>query len=91
MNAFERPDARTANTDCRAIPVVDLGPLIRGEKDAIEKITAPWRDACENLGFLCVINHGVDARLIEDMETQSRRFHDDLSVDQKMQVRVTKD
>ena len=54
MNAFERPDARTANTDCRAIPVVDLGPLIRGEKDAIEKITAPWRDACENLGFLCV-------------------------------------
>lgn len=91
MDVSGGPDARTANTDCRAIPVVDLGPLIRGEKDAIEKIAAPWRDACENLGFLCVINHGIDTKLIEDMEVQSRRFHDDLSVDQKMQVRVTKD
>ena len=84
-------DARLSNTDHREIPVVDLGPLIRGEHGAAEKIAPAWKHACENLGFLCIVNHGVNAKLIEDMERQSRRFHDDLSVDQKMQVRVTKD
>ena len=84
-------DARLANTDHREIPVVDLGPLIRGEDGAAQKIAPAWRHACENLGFLCIVNHGVNADLIEDMERQSRRVHNDLSVDQKMLVRVTKD
>ncbi len=84
-------DARTANTDHRALPIVDLGPLMRGEPDAVQNIAQAWRDTCENLGFLCVINHGIDLALIEDMERQSRRFHDDLSVDQKMAVQVTRD
>ena len=33
-------DARTANTDHRALPVVDLGPLMRGEPGAVQKIGA---------------------------------------------------
>lgn len=84
-------DARAGNTDHREIPVVDLGPLMRGEPGAVAKIAPAWRDTCENLGFFCIVNHGVDKALIDDMERQSRRFHDELTVDQKMAVRVTRD
>lgn len=84
-------DARLSNHDHRPLPVVDLGPLMRGEPGAVENIATTWREVCETLGFLCVVNHGVDKALIDDMERQSRRFHDDLTVDQKMAVQVTRD
>lgn len=84
-------DARLSNKDHRPLPVVDLGPLMRGEAGAVENIASVWREVCENLGFLCVVHHGVDKALIDDMERQSRRFHDDLTVDQKMAVAVTRD
>lgn len=84
-------DARLSNKDHRPLPVVDLGPLMRGEAGAVENIASVWREVCENLGFLCVIHHGVDKALIDDMERQSRRFHNDLTVDQKMAVAVTRD
>lgn len=84
-------DVRAVNHDHRALPVVDLGPLIRRSPGAAQRISPQWRHACENLGFLCVVNHGVDLALIDDMERQARRFHDSLSVDQKMAVQVTRD
>ncbi|MFZ9812078.1 MAG: 2-oxoglutarate and iron-dependent oxygenase domain-containing protein, partial [Burkholderiaceae bacterium] len=84
-------DARSANTDHRAIPVIDIGPLLRGEPGAVSRIASDWRHTCETLGFLCIVNHGIDKSLIDDMERQSRRFHDGLSIDQKMAVQVTRD
>lgn len=84
-------DARAANTDHRPIPVVDIGPLLRGEPGAANRIASDWRHTCETLGFLCIVNHGIDKTLIDDMERQSRRFHDALSIDQKMAVQVTRD
>ena len=84
-------DVRFANSDHRKLPVIDLGPLIRGDVNAVQNIATPWRQACENLGFLCVVNHGIDKVLINNMELQSRCFHGNLSVDQKMAVKVTRD
>ena len=84
-------DVRFANSDYRELPVIDLGPLIRGDVNAVQNIATPWRQACENLGFLCVVNHGIDKVLINNMELQSRCFHGNLSVDQKMAVKVTRD
>jgi isopenicillin N synthase-like dioxygenase len=91
LEANDGRDARDDNTDHRKIPVIDLGPLMRGEPGAVENIASAWRDTCENLGFFCIVNHGVAKALLDDMELQSRRFHDELTVDQKMAVRVSRD
>jgi isopenicillin N synthase-like dioxygenase len=84
-------DARTANQDYRELPVIDLGPLRAGALGALEATAAQWRQACENLGFLCIVNHGIEASLINEMDHQARRFHDALTVDQKMSIQVTRD
>jgi isopenicillin N synthase-like dioxygenase len=43
--------------------------------------------ACREVGFYIIVGHGVDPRLIEQIETVSRQFFD-LSLDEKMKVHI---
>jgi len=74
----------------RPLPVLDVGPALTGDTAAIASLAAQWREVWENLGFLCVVNHGVPAAAIERMEAEAKRFHD-LPMDVKMSVAVTRD
>jgi isopenicillin N synthase-like dioxygenase len=48
------------------IPTIDLGKLAVGDV----------RRACEDVGFLTVVGHGVDDALIEEVAARSRAFFD---------------
>jgi isopenicillin N synthase-like dioxygenase len=55
------------------LPIVDLAS---GESDgaSLTRIAAEVGAACRKVGFFCVVNHGVEARLIAEAFAQSQRF-----------------
>jgi isopenicillin N synthase-like dioxygenase len=59
----------------RPLPIMDLDPYFAGEPGALESLAAKWRKACEGLGFLCLVNHGLAQSEIDKMEAAARRFH----------------
>ena len=81
-------DIRDKVLPSRALPVVDLGPFLQGQANTLEPLAKKWRDICENLGFLCVINHGLSPLLIDQMEQATRAFHA-LPDSEKLDLQVT--
>jgi isopenicillin N synthase-like dioxygenase len=63
------------DADTESFPVIDLGDYVRGEPRALGKVAGQLRYALENIGFLIIINHGVDAELTSGIVEQARRFH----------------
>ncbi len=57
------------------VPVIDLGPLEDGET-GIAAIARAVDDACSNVGFLAVSNHGVPGAVVDDMWQATRAFFD---------------
>jgi isopenicillin N synthase-like dioxygenase len=55
------------------IPVVDVGPLLRGAGDASVAAQA-IDEACREAGFFYIVGHGVDPRLVARLEDLSRQF-----------------
>lgn len=80
-------DIRDIDMPVRALPVMDLGPLLANEPGAVEELAGNWREACEGLGFMCLVNHGFPPTEIEKMEAEVRRFHA-LPMDEKLKIRV---
>jgi isopenicillin N synthase-like dioxygenase len=78
-----RPDAP------ETIPVLDLGPLLRGDPGAVPALGAALRDAFENVGFYFVVNHGVPQSLIDATFAAAKRFHD-MDIDRKLALRMNK-
>ncbi len=42
-----------------AIPVIDLGPYLGGEPEALDRAAAELRHALTEIGFYTIVNHGV--------------------------------
>jgi isopenicillin N synthase-like dioxygenase len=61
--------------DTESFPVIDLGDFVRGAPGALNNVARQLRYALENIGFLIVVNHGVDSALIDGLVEQARRFH----------------
>ncbi|KAF1808351.1 thymine dioxygenase [Eremomyces bilateralis CBS 781.70] len=59
-----------------SIPVVDFAPFLRGTKDQPKEIAKIIDDAFQNTGFVCLVNHGVDAEKVKDAFKWSKRFFD---------------
>ena len=52
-----------------SVPTIDLSGGAAGVADEV-------RRACEEVGFLTVIGHGIDLKLIEEVGERSRAFFD---------------
>jgi isopenicillin N synthase-like dioxygenase len=70
-----------------AIPVIDLGPYLRGAPGALEVAAGELRCALEEIGFFIIVNHGIDPDLIDRTFAEARRFHDQ-PLDVKMALRM---
>jgi isopenicillin N synthase-like dioxygenase len=65
--------ATSRQADFSEIPVIDIGALGQGdaaERSVIESIC----QACEEVGFFYISNHGVPQQLIDELFVQSERF-----------------
>jgi isopenicillin N synthase-like dioxygenase len=75
MHLFKQHAVRDVESVSELIPVVDFGPYFAGEPGALESLGQRLRHACENVGFLYAINHGVPQAVIDRGFAASRRFH----------------
>lgn len=70
------------------VPVIDFGPFLRAEPDALELTATALREASEDLGFYFIRDHGVTQSLIDRVFAETARFHA-LPLERKLSVRVT--
>jgi len=61
--------------DAVTIPVIDVGPCFAGAPGALEAAAAELRAALEGVGFVIIVNHGVERDLIARTFAEARRFH----------------
>lgn len=57
------------------IPILDLGPYLAGVPSADFRLAEELRQACENIGFHFIVNHGVPQNLIDRAFAETARFH----------------
>jgi isopenicillin N synthase-like dioxygenase len=75
MNIFKTMAVKDPERVARAIPVIDVGPAVRGEAGRLDAVAAQVRDASERVGFFYAAGHGVPEALIEAAFEASREFH----------------
>jgi isopenicillin N synthase-like dioxygenase len=56
------------------LPIIDLGLFGEGDGASLNPIVTDVGAACRDVGFVYVVNHGVEAALIAEAFTQSDRF-----------------
>ena len=57
------------------IPVIDLGPYLKGEPSALDRAATELRHALTEIGFYFIVNHGVPRGQIASVFDQVKRFH----------------
>jgi isopenicillin N synthase-like dioxygenase len=87
MHLFQQHAVKDATAAAATIPVIDYGPYFAGEPGALEHLAEQVRYACENVGFLYVLNHGVPQAIIDRGFAASRRFHA-LPLEEKLNLRL---
>ncbi|MGE0224633.1 MAG: isopenicillin N synthase family dioxygenase [Acetobacteraceae bacterium] len=87
MHLFKQHAVKNVEEVSSLIPIVDFGPYFAGEPNALERLAENLRYACENVGFLYAINHGVPQELIDRAFAASRRFHA-LPLEEKLKLRL---
>lgn len=69
------------------VPVIDIAPFIAGSPEGKRQVAAQVGQACEQIGFLTIVGHGVPDDLIQRTYDISRQFFD-LPFEEKVKVRV---
>src|SRR4051812_14315869 len=73
-----------ANT---SVPAIDIAPFLAGTAEGKRHVAAQVGRACEEIGFLTIVGHGVSAELVQRTYDVSRRFFD-LPLEEKLKVPV---
>ena len=76
--------------ETRELPLLDLAPYRAGDKAAKQALAGELRDACEQVGFLALKNHGISDRLLARTIEQNKRFCA-LPPEQKLEIKIDRD
>src|SRR5947207_15790902 len=87
MNLFEAIAVKNLDEVTRDIPVTDLGPAMRGEPGALDRVAAEVRRASERIGFFYLAGHGVPQAVVDGAFAASREFHA-MPLEHKLKLRI---
>jgi isopenicillin N synthase-like dioxygenase len=85
VSLVQAAQAAEADPSFQHIPIVDLKHLLSSEPDVRRKLADQIRDACLNVGFLYVKNHGIHEELTQDALQASKQFFS-LPLETKMEL-----
>jgi isopenicillin N synthase-like dioxygenase len=57
-----------------SIPIIDIGGLAGDNLSALASVARQIHDACTEIGFFYIMNHGVPAALIDRLVNEAKRF-----------------
>src|SRR5579885_590336 len=69
--------------DFSEIPIIDAGPLVRGDRAAEPATIEQIARACEDVGFMYVRNHDVPRPVLERLVSEAQRFFALLAADKQ--------
>jgi isopenicillin N synthase-like dioxygenase len=72
------------------VPVIDIAPYFSGTPEGKHRAAQQIGRACREVGFYVIVGHGVDPKLVEQVEIVSREFFD-LPLEEKMRLHVGKE
>jgi isopenicillin N synthase-like dioxygenase len=75
MHLFQQHAPQDLDAALARLPILDLGPYLRGEDGALRRLAGEIEHAGETIGFFYIAGHGVPEALIDEAFAQSRRFH----------------
>jgi isopenicillin N synthase-like dioxygenase len=78
-----------ASTAGETIPTIDIGPLLAGAAGAVDDVAGQVHWACTEIGFFFIVNHGMDAGIVERTFDASRQFFA-LPMAEKLKVRMNR-
>ena len=58
----------------KQIPLIDFGPFLNGADEDRQKVALEIGNACRNVGFFYLSNHGVSESLIERVYDHAKQF-----------------
>src|SRR5262245_9684030 len=61
-------------TRIETVPVIDIGPFLAGNAAGKAAVVSQVKQACEEIGFITVVGHGVPNNLLDDMQRVSYDF-----------------
>ncbi|KAJ4482477.1 hypothetical protein J3R30DRAFT_3460013 [Lentinula aciculospora] len=77
--------AEIAQTSFHTIPIIDISHITSNDLSVRRALAMEIRDACINVGFFYVANHGVPDTIIEDFLTRSKEFFA-LPIESKLKI-----
>jgi isopenicillin N synthase-like dioxygenase len=80
-------DAADPRSDFDSIPVIDFGGMLNDDVTAKAEMAAKLRDACVNVGFFYLANHGIPKGLVDAVFGECPRFFG-LPLEEKMRLHV---
>jgi isopenicillin N synthase-like dioxygenase len=73
-----------------SIPIIDLTDATSPSLDTRKRVAQEIYDACVNVGFFYIKNHGVPDEAIEGIKHEAKRFFHEQSEQDKMELDITK-
>ncbi|KAH4935823.1 hypothetical protein HBH70_111910 [Parastagonospora nodorum] len=73
-----------------SVPVIDLAPSFSPILADRQAVAEQIRKACTTSGFFYIANHGVSKQARDGILEQSKRFYDELSLEQKEDLHIKK-
>ena len=86
-NLFKDKAAKNPAVAQEQIPIIDIGPYLRDEAGAIDLLAQKLKNACEQVGFFYIRDHGIPEDVIEIAFNQNRRFHAQ-SIEKKRALKI---
>ncbi|MDW3177854.1 MAG: 2-oxoglutarate and iron-dependent oxygenase domain-containing protein [Acidimicrobiia bacterium] len=71
----------------RRLPVIDLSGFLQGMPGSRDVAAEELRVLSEDVGFGSVVGHGITQQLIDDLEGETKRFHD-LPMEEKLKIQI---